>query len=158
MTKLKPTKGGRWALWLWQDIMCTDNRDLDALYLKRLRIIQTPWFALYLHHILEADHDPDPHDHPFNFWSLVLRGGYFERLYPGRESRDSSVVHYWPMSFHKMSKYAAHRITDIRPNTWTLIFVGRRTQDWGYWTMDGFVQFAEYLAQNHPVNLEDYNP
>ena len=50
-------------------------------YLDRLRIIQTPWFGLYLHHIHRPDREPDPHDHPWWFASLVLTGWYEEELW-----------------------------------------------------------------------------
>jgi hypothetical protein len=53
-----------------------------ADYLVRLRIVQTPWFGIYLHDIHEDDGDRDPHNHPWSFLSFVLRGYYTERVYP----------------------------------------------------------------------------
>jgi|SRR6478736_2172133 len=157
--KFNPTSGGRWSFMKVQDIMCWDENEMDVLYLRRHRLIQTPWFALFLHHIHQPDHDPDPHDHPFNFWSLVVRGGYDEVLHT--ERREGALrpavkkTHGW-LSFHKMSKQDAHRIISIKPDTWTLVFVGKRTKSWGYWTEDGFINFKDYLAANHPINLRDY--
>lgn len=37
-----------------------------------------PWLALRLHHIRSSDHGGVFHDHPWSFFSLILRGGYFE--------------------------------------------------------------------------------
>ena len=33
---------------------------------------------IYLHHFLRSDHDRALHDHPWNFVSIILRGGYWE--------------------------------------------------------------------------------
>jgi len=147
MSKPKSSQGGRWAVLKPQNIMCTDEDGLDALYLRRIRIIQTPWFALYLHHIMEEDHDPDPHDHPFNFWSIVLRGGYMETITydrPRVSYLGGALGNWKALSFHKMSKHDFHRIVKILPNTWTLIFVGRRTKDWGYLVDGRVVQWQQY--------------
>lgn len=59
---------GRWAL-----LSALDVGDPDP-YLDRLRLVQTPLFGLYLHHIHRPDREPDPHDHPWWFASLVLTG------------------------------------------------------------------------------------
>ena len=61
-------------------------------YLDRLRIIQTPWFGVYLHHIHRPDSDPDPHDHPWAFASLVLTGSYRELVWPDKHQRDQWVT------------------------------------------------------------------
>jgi hypothetical protein len=50
----------------------------DSPYLIRYRLLKTPWFGIYLHHILRSDLDRCLHDHPFCFWSLVLWGRYTE--------------------------------------------------------------------------------
>ena len=46
-------------------------------YMRRW-IARCPWFTLRLHNILQSDEGRDHHDHPFDFTSLILRGGYVE--------------------------------------------------------------------------------
>lgn len=46
-------------------------------YMKRL-LLKTPWFTLRFHRILRSDEGRDFHDHPWEFSSLILSGGYVE--------------------------------------------------------------------------------
>jgi hypothetical protein len=142
---------GSWALWSWIDI--PDRNDPTQTYLRRLRIIRTPLFALYLHFIFLADNDRDPHDHPWDFVSFVIRGSYTERLYDrfnsiGRFRYKPMFLGEWThgrFSFHRMTKEFAHRITSIEPGLVTLVLIGRETKEWGFWTEDGaFIPWFEY--------------
>lgn len=115
-------------------------------YLDRLRLVQTPWFGVYLHHIHRPDRDRDPHDHPWWFASLVLAGGYTEEVWPQKTRR--RIYHMtrtrrrW--SLRCLSRDAAHMITDVAGPLWTLVLVGPRRDDWGFWTPDGFVGWRDY--------------
>jgi hypothetical protein len=118
------------------------------VYLHRLRVVQTPWLAVYLHDLNLPDSDRDPHDHPWSFWSLVLRGGYTERLFPyphvvGVESWKRQTWRRW--SLHRMDTAQAHMIDQVEPRTKTLVITGRRRRTWGFWTVDGWVPWQEYV-------------
>jgi hypothetical protein len=52
-------------------------------YMRRY-IFRTPWFTLRLHHILRSDDDRHLHDHPFDFTSFLLTGGYHRAHGPVR--------------------------------------------------------------------------
>jgi hypothetical protein len=144
-----PYVGGiSWAFLKWADI--EDANDPNRVYLRRLRVLQTPWFAWYIHWIYLSDKDRDPHDHPFAFWSFILRGGYEERLYPIEPGVGLTDGHYhkrrWlPMSWHKMPQNLAHMITDLYPGTITMIFAGRKQEAgrWGFYT-PAYVNYKEY--------------
>jgi hypothetical protein len=43
-------------------------------YLDRLRVVQTPWFGIYLHRLGTPDPGLDLHDHPWPFVSIILVG------------------------------------------------------------------------------------
>src|SRR4051812_18410184 len=63
--------------------------DIDRpgdVYLSRLMLIRTPLFGLYLHIIRRPDWSKCQHDHPWSFITLILRGGYEERLSGTRPS------------------------------------------------------------------------
>ncbi len=148
-----PYKGGtRWNFMQWADI--PDARNPHAVYLRRLRIIQTPWFAFYLHWIFKTDEDRDPHDHPFVFWSFIVRGGYTERLWrivPGGVRYTQSYDRRWNrFSLHKMDQQTAHMIQTIQPGTITLVMAGKKTGNgrWGFYT-PGFVRWQDYNREKY---------
>lgn len=144
----------RWALMSSFDIPCTDPHTKEMhLYLRRLRIIQTPWFGVYLHEMYAPDGDRDLHDHPWNFYTFILKGGYAERMREdGKLPKFHDQTFLWPRwSGHAVSKNNAHRITNLlKVPTYTLVFVGRRTREWGFWrdVEDGyrheFIKWDEY--------------
>lgn len=103
----------------------------ERTYLSRLRIVQTPWFALYLHRLDTADSRPTLHDHPWSFVSFILRGGYNEiRLDPHTLKNRRRFVRL----INVMHLGDAHYIETLhRTPTWTLLLVGPRRRTWGYW-------------------------
>jgi len=99
-------------------------------YLVRWRLIQTPWFALYLHKILTAD-VPVYHDHPWSFFSIVLRGGYYEWRINKHNPEYDIVRHIKHVNI--MRRDDAHYIQVLdRTPTWTLLLVGTRRRKWGF--------------------------
>ncbi len=108
--------------------------DLDRperTYLSRLRIVQTPWCALYLHRIDTPDSRPTLHDHPWSFVSLILRGGYYEQRLDLHTLVERRARRRW---LNVMRRDDAHYIERLlRVPTWTLLFVGSRRRTWGYW-------------------------
>lgn len=140
-----------WAFWTWYDIPDRDNPDI--VYLRRLAIVKCPLFAIYVHWIFLPDNDRDCHDHPWNFKSFVLRGGYAEHLYYSMKDRKRdkfSTKEYGRFSYHRMPTYFAHRITWLKENTVTLIITGRRKRTWGFWTKEGWVKYNDYDKGNGP--------
>lgn len=131
-------KAPRWAFMQKFDITCPSGE----VYLARLRVIQTPLFAVYLHDIHEADGDRDPHNHPWAFLSIVLRGGYTERVYD-RASAGKDKTHTL-YSIHAMGRRKYHRITTIEPGLKTLILTGPRQSGWGFFTDRGYVRWQDY--------------
>ena len=57
------------------------------LHFKRWRIIETPWFNIYIHGIYHKDEEAHMHDHPWNFYSFILYGGYVEQTENGFSNR-----------------------------------------------------------------------
>ena len=141
--------GTKWAFLKWADIPDASND--KRVYLRRLRIVQTPLFALYLHFIYLKDEDRDPHDHPFNFWSLILRGGYTERVWRIAPGIDRDRLHFtqtWGrFSFHKMSMRESHMIDTLKPHTTTLVFCGRKVKSWGFYPETGYVPYQQYVTE-----------
>jgi hypothetical protein len=143
-----PYKGDvRWAFLKWADIESAQRK--GYVYLRRLRIIQTPLFAVYLHFIFEVDNDQDPHDHPINFVSIVLHGGYSEQVYYDQSNLNKHFFQtHSVFSVHKMPKKWAHQIIKIRKKTVTLLLIGRRSRQWGFWTKDGWIDQNTYRMEH----------
>lgn len=132
--------GYRWALLRYFEV--PDQADPTRVHLRRLRIVQTPWFAVYIHWIYLPDTDRDPHDHPWPFASWIIRGGYTERVFT---TRDSAIRHRrgrW--SVHRLTTRVAHQIDVLDSATTTLVLVGRRSREWGFWTEEGWVPWRRY--------------
>ncbi len=138
----KPGADKRWAFMEGFDI----GTEGDP-YLDRLRIIQTPMFAIYLHHIHRPDIDRHPHDHPWWFASLILAGYYRERVWPDKHDPDKSVVrHRMRGTFGRMGRRQAHIIEKIDGPLWTLVFAGPRRAGWGFWVEGEFVPWRDYIG------------
>lgn len=146
----------RWALWQRMTIPCMDGTD----YLVRLRVIQTPWFGVYLHDIHEDDGDRDPHNHPWSFVSLVLRGEYTERLYadPVGDRQGFVLQRHRRCSVHRMGRDAAHRIVHAAPGLKTLILTGPRRATWGFYVErppDRKGQFVDWTVYERKLVAAD---
>lgn len=152
--KLASNRSPNWAFMQKFEV---PNYDSDGNYLTRWRIIQTPWFGIYIHRFDGPDPRPTLHDHPWDFTSLVLRGGYIEAdsysQYPDilpvnaekiRDIPDQSLmVHsswntYLRGALNRKKATDAHTIVSLlRVPTWTLMVVGKRQRVWGYIEPDG---------------------
>lgn len=135
--KLASNRSPNWAF--MERFEVPDYDHPERIYLTRWRLIQTPWFGIYLHRFDGPDPRPTLHDHPWPFLSIILRGGYDERV---RTEPDASG--YWetylrPIRwFNAKSALGLHSIRRLHRNpTWTLMLVGRRQRVWGYLDDDG---------------------
>lgn len=97
-------------------------------------------WGLRLHHIISSDDDTLYHNHPYNFTSLILWGGYTEHK-PGMPPRRFRIG-----NSNRMSVDFYHRLELDRP-AWTLVFTGPRQADWGFWSGkvgDPFIPWREH--------------
>lgn len=145
--KLAGVDGHRWGLFRRMDISDPVTGDL---YLRRFRLVETPWFGVKVHHIVAPDPGRDIHNHPWWFVSLILWGGYIEQTRhidplgeygsPFRARR--------PRRWHYMSAAGLHRITHLpKGHAWTLVVNGPRVQEWGFSRGPGqWVDWRTYLA------------
>lgn len=95
-----------------------------------------------LHWIVRPDPQPDPHDHPVTFLSIVLRGGYTE----WRPEIPLHVVRW----FNLIRSTDVHRITYVKPGTLTLAIAGPKVRDWGHHTPAGWVDWRTYQREVWP--------
>jgi hypothetical protein len=134
MTRRMYKSGSRWSLWRWTDVVLN-----GVLYLRRLHLVQTPWFSVMLHW-LTPDPQPDLHDHPVSFLSIPLRGGYCEMTPSGGRLIGMG---YHATNFKRATD--THRISWVHPDgALTLVFAGPVVRSWGFHTPRGWVPWREY--------------
>lgn len=142
-TKGKPSPS--WGVWARFLIRCKNGDE----YLARLRLVQTPLFGIYLHDIYEPD-DGDPHNHPWPFVSIVLRGAYQETVLPKPKTQPKYIVtkHHRRFSAHFMGRHAAHRVMQLSQEpVKTLILVGPRSKaGWGFFRGGLYTPWQEYAG------------
>lgn len=115
----------------------------DDPYMCRYKLFRCPGlkFKVFLHHILRSDDDPEMHDHPWHFVSIVLWRGYLEVLPDcARRIRAGSVVR------HRAED--SHRLILDRP-AWTLVFVTGKKRVWGFHGKDGFMPYPEFFDRKY---------
>lgn len=119
-----------------------------TLYMRRWRLLGKDGILgrnLMVHRIVRPDEDRAPHDHPWSFVSLVLRGGYLEQ----RQNSSGSV---WWVRWRRPGSIAWRRATDLHrihtiggPEAWTLVATGPRVRSWGFQTVNGWVDHRAYF-------------
>lgn len=76
-------------------------------FLNRFTILKINTFHIRIHRILSEDKSDLYHNHPFNYISIILKGGYTERIYKNGEIYDvkhkiGSIIRRKHNVFHKI--------------------------------------------------------
>lgn len=142
-------------LWLWL-VTLLSGRPHEAIggwenpYMLRWFLFpKNRWFKVFLHKFVRDDDDRAAHDHPFNFWSILIRGTYFEISQITDDHR--SLYGSWRRAriIYRSATYR-HRIELQRDDDgkiipcWTLVFTGPTWREWGFWCPKGFVPLKEF--------------
>lgn len=116
----------------------TGNEPYLERYYLFLKDRQSFPFNVFLHKFLKSDPD-DLHDHPWGYFTLILRGGYWETTPEGRFWRG-------PGHFRKSNSKSLHRI-EIQPGVtaWTLFVPFSKERDWGFVKNNNWIQNEEYF-------------
>lgn len=125
------------------------DRNTGDVYMRRWRLVSTPWFGVFVHHILRPDWTLDPHDHPWGFWSWRFLGTYTEHVYSYDATGARPLQHHRHYTGRRVSwrPYGTiHRVHALsRPEgVWSLVVRGRRHPSWGFVTQSGWVHEADY--------------
>lgn len=96
------------------------------------KLLQALGIAARVHHILRSDHGRDPHDHPWPFVTIILRGGYYEVRF---DADGKAIRSRW----HGPGSVLFRRATDLHKlvlpegqTAWTLFVTGKKCQTWGF--------------------------
>ncbi len=97
------------------------------LYMRRYLLIRAgrDWPQLRIHHIQQPDAGRELHDHPFDFISFVLKGGYIEE-----QSDHVKYRRRFSIAFRRATDL--HRINELHGDVWTLVLASRIKRKWGF--------------------------
>lgn len=95
--------------------------------LRRWKLSLGDWFSVRLHHWVTGDPPNYQHMHPWNFLTIVLRGGYDDI----GEGRDDDFVCAPAIRYRSLTW--RHSIINTKPNTWTIVLTGRVLSKWRFW-------------------------
>lgn len=122
----------------------------ECPYVIRWRV-ETPWFSVRLHHWLGPDDDRAFHDHPWDFTTLVLKGGYTDHS-----------PNFWPHGEHlgagairRREAEHQHTVVPDPGGAWTVIVTGPRRRAWGFWDAGmKFIKANKWFASrgHHPCD------
>jgi len=95
-------------------------------------------FNIFLHKFLKSDPD-DLHDHPWGYFTLILRGGYWEYTPTGKHWRG-------PGHFRVCNSKSLHRI-EVEPGVyaWSLFIPFAKTREWGFIKNRKWIPHYKYL-------------
>jgi hypothetical protein len=152
--------GSRWAI--LRRVEVRESGNPEHLLITRYRIVTTPLFGVMVHALESPDDTRNLHNHPWPFFTLILRGGY-DQLFSSslddavadaesNQSQQTKVM--LPGSFGWMTRNEFHAIAKLhRSPTWTLFITGPRLGKWGFATADGFVEHDEYGSDSSATAL-----
>lgn len=109
-------------------------------------------WAVRVHHIVTEDLDRELHDHPWDFVSVILRGGYVEARPFGTEpdfgapdgGERVQLIERKAGSIAFRRATDRHRIVFVLPDTWTLFITSPKRQWWGFYTQAGKVHWRAF--------------
>ncbi len=140
--------------WLTNLLLVKEIKSKEGIvHFRRWRFFSSPWFRIYLHKICRSDLDKHLHTHPWNFISLILNGGYTQKLWGDYTQIEYQTVKRFDTV--KMGRYDGHHITLTKCPTWTLVFAYGKYKEWGYLTKRGFINNIDYRSLKNSGELND---
>lgn len=131
--------------WLFNPYSREDNAPVLRLTLKlgKWRKVVAFLISIRVHHIMREDGDRDPHDHPWNARTVILKGHYLEK-------RDGPhcIILRRPGATATLGFEEYHRIVEVGPaGAWTLFISGPWKGVWGFRVNGVKVPWRDYLEQ-----------
>lgn len=142
----------------------TLTRPDGRVYLDRLRLVQTPWFRVFVHRMDAPDPGIELHDHPWRFFRLILKGGYCECISDARDASQRAMVgtiaaaaagraqrpagaylNRHPGYMGIVRDNDAHTIVSLLNGpSYSLVVAWGRKREWGFFMPGGWVPHYNY--------------
>ena len=124
-----------------------------SVYLTRWTLLNMGRLGrIALHRFHRPDADPELHDHPWSFLSLVVKGSYVEELGGCR-----FAVRRGFLSLAYRQAAIPHRVAAMSAGgCWTLLWISgkHRGREWGFYTDKGWEPWGRFPAQRQSNNGE----
>ena len=117
-------------------------------YLERTILFRSNWFSILLHRFVGSD-DECEHDHPWPFWTFILRGGYWEYV---TDSVTGATTKTWfpPGKLLYRPAEWRHRLEiDPKRPPVTIVLHPYKTRRWGFFTRFGWLHHSRYSYRDH---------
>lgn len=142
------------SLYREPDLIIYGNSDEPYLYRWWVTPYEREGANVFFHVQIASDPDRPLHDHPWDNMSVILSGGYMERLQ--HTPPDGHVLDYQRKTGDVIFRKAefAHRLIlpPTIPYTMTLFSTGPNVREWGFWMRKGWVNNHEVLGNYVPGN------
>jgi hypothetical protein len=107
-------------------------------------------FNAFIHKFLKSDPD-DVHDHPWPYFTLILKGGYWEWIPQFNEQGEKvNELAKWrgPGHFRVCKATSYHRIElDPSITAWTLFMPGPQQREWGFLKSNKWIHNEKYIEE-----------
>lgn len=131
------------ALKFWSTVYGSTSEDNSTPYLTRVMLTpRTPWGQLRMNIFWRGDKDPDPHDHPWGFWTFPLHSYMEWVLDAATMTLRMNAVQRWKWH-HRPAGYAHILIGPLdierigRPVV-TFMWTEPWQQDWGFFVNENY--------------------
>jgi hypothetical protein len=112
------------------------------VYLERFHVhhpdIDFAHRRVMLHRFELPDQNAHAHDHPWDFESLILEGGYVQ------ESNGALTIFRAGDRNARRAEEPHHIAELLEVPTWTLVVAGPERREWGFATPEGWVRWPSY--------------
>lgn len=113
-------------------------------YMRRWSVPLPFGDKIAVHHFLRDDSARALHDHPWNFLSLMIWGRYYEIT--ERPGVGFVETEYRAPCLLYRRATDRHRIVTRGYRAWTIVLMGRRRREWGFWPSGSWVEWYRYLG------------
>lgn len=134
-----------------------------TVYLVRYILFKSKYGCIYIHRFMRSDSDT-PHDHPWNFFTYVIAGGYSEVFYQKKAQVENgafaslwtktvnsrvpgSVAYRKATDVHQVVVDQDRNMDQIEQAPFTICLMGPRLREWGFWSDNGttWTDWRKYL-------------
>jgi hypothetical protein len=109
-------------------------------------------FAIRIHHWIRSDDKRHFHNHPWWFWTFVLKGAYVDVSYDPKHpeiKETAEAMLAGNFAFRKASHL--HYVLVPEGGCWTLLLTGPQTQNWGFWINNRIMRPLRFFSRyGHP--------
>lgn len=122
------------------------------IYMIRYIIARNSYFSIYIHRFLRSDRD-DLHDHPWDFWTYMVEGQYWEKLdrtkgysHNFRSKYTHRFVFRKAEMLHRVELDKHYSYEERNKAPLTFFVAGRKRRNWGFVKDGVWIPWKKYLG------------